>query len=42
MRRREELDATIRTLLDHLFKMRYIKTGLMQQLLTGKRRVTEL
>ena len=42
VRRREELDATIRTLLDHLFKMRYIKTGLMQQLLTGKRRVTEL
>ena len=39
-RRREELDATIRTLLHHLFKMRHIKTGLMQQLLTGKRRVT--
>ena len=40
-RHREELDATIRTLLDHLLKMRQIKTGLMQQLLTGRRRVTD-
>ena len=40
-RHREELDATIRTLLDHLLKMRHVKTGLMQQLLTGRRRVTD-
>ena len=40
-RHREELDATIRTRLDHLLKMRHIKTGLMQQLLTGRRRVTD-
>ena len=40
-RHREELDATIRTLLDHLLKMRHIKTGLMQQLLTGNRLVTD-
>ena len=40
-RHRQELDATIRTLLDHLLKMRHIKTGLMKQLLTGRRRVTD-
>ena len=40
-RHRQELDATIRTLLDHLLKMRHIKTGLMQQLLTGNRLVTD-
>ena len=38
--RRQAADAEVGALRSHLFKMRYIKTGLMQQLLTGKRRVT--
>ncbi len=41
-RRHEAIDAVIRSLKDHLQKLKNVKIGLMQDLLSGKRRVSPL
>ena len=40
--RREVIDATYRLSIERLSKLRSLKTALMQDLLTGKKRVTPL
>ena len=41
-RRRDSIDATIQAMDGHLRKLVLLKTGLMQDLLSGNRRVTAL